>query len=226
MIFNKHSELKGKHAVFSPSQPSWLRYDEEKSIEKVRNQFRTEIGTELHAFAESQIILGSKVGSIKELFKNIKTFIYVKYYDTKTESISEFGKILIDNLAFIPTETFDSIKNYINDAISFNLIPEQPLKYSDIFFGTADAINFKNNMLRIHDLKTGSGPVHIEQLEVYVALFCLEYDINPGDIENEIRIYQNGEITVTKVPLDIIAHHMDQIININKAIEFYNGGKH
>lgn len=67
---------------------------------------------------------------------------------------------------------------------------EVVLYYSDRFFGTADSISFRNGVLRIHDLKTGKTPVHMDQLMVYAALFCLEYKIKPGDIDFELRIYQ------------------------------------
>ena len=80
---------------------------------------------------------------------------------------------------------------YVNDAIGFKMDTEVVLYYSDRFFGTADAISFRNNMLRIHDLKTGSsGKIehHIEQLEVYAALFCLEYKVKPGEIDMELRV--------------------------------------
>lgn len=40
-------------------------------------------------------------------------------------------------------------------------------------------------MLRIHDLKTGISPVHMDQLLIYAALFCLEYKIKPGSIDTD-----------------------------------------
>lgn len=67
-----------------------------------------------------------------------------------------------------------TLNAYVNDAIGYKMIPEQILFYSDNCFGTADAIVFRNGLLRIHDLKTGVIPAHMEQLEVYAALFCLE----------------------------------------------------
>lgn len=60
---------------------------------------------------------------------------------------------------------------YVNDAISFRMVPEQILFYSENCFGTADTIVFRNGTLRIHDLKTGVVPAHMEQLEIYAALF-------------------------------------------------------
>ena len=93
------------------------------------------------------------------------------------------------------------------------------LFYSERFFGTADAISFRNNFLRIHDLKTGKRPVHMEQLEIYAALFCLEYKVKPGDIRMELRIYQNDEILVHEPTAEDILPIMDKIVHVNKMLE-------
>lgn len=87
-----------------------------------------------------------------------------------------------------------TLNMYVNDAIGFKMIPEQVLYFSDNCFGTADTICFRDDLLRIHDYKSGEVPAHIEQLLVYNALFCLEYDISPNDIRSELRIYQSNEI--------------------------------
>ena len=88
-----------------------------------------------------------------------------------------------------------TLNMYVNDAIGFKMQPEQILYYSDNCFGTADAISFKKQFLRIHDLKTGSTPTHIEQLEIYAALYCLEYKVKPSSFSAiDLRIYQNGEV--------------------------------
>jgi len=86
--------------------------------------------------------------------------------------------------------TKQTLNKYVNDAIGFKMRPEQPLYYSENCFGTTDAILFRDNKLRIHDLKTGGTPANMKQLEVYTALFCLEYHINPSDINIELRLYQ------------------------------------
>lgn len=112
-----------------------------------------------------------------------------------------------------------TLNKYINDAISFGMTPEQILYYSDNCFGTADAISFKKNKLRIHDLKTGTTPASIKQLEIYAALFCLEYDIKPGEIDVELRLYQNDEVAIEKPEADIIFPIMDRIIHFDKLIE-------
>lgn len=64
-----------------------------------------------------------------------------------------------------------TLNMYVNDAIGYRMTPEQVLYYSDNCFGTADSISFKDSLLRIHDLKTGVTPAHMEQLEIYAALF-------------------------------------------------------
>ena len=117
-----------------------------------------------------------------------------------------------------------TIYAYINDAIGFKMSTEVVLFYSEYFFGTADAICFRNNTLRIHDLKTGSTKVKMEQLEIYAALFCLEYKIKPADIEIELRIYQNDEILVHKPEVDDIVPIMDKIIHLNRLITNMEGG--
>ena len=112
-----------------------------------------------------------------------------------------------------------TLNMYVNDAIGYKMTPEQILYYSDNCFGTADAICFRNGLLRIHDLKTGYIPAHIEQLEVYTALFCLEYKVKPSDIETELRIYQNNEILIHKPEVDDILPIMDKIVSFNKIID-------
>lgn len=96
---------------------------------------------------------------------------------------------------------------------------EVVLFYSEYFFGTADTISFRNNFLRIHDLKTGEHKASIEQLMVYAALFCLEYKVKPEDIEMELRIYQNDEIVFHNPTAEEIKPIMNTIIHLNKLIE-------
>lgn len=108
---------------------------------------------------------------------------------------------------------------YINDCIRFRMVCEQILYYSDNCFGTADAIAFRYKILRINDLKSGVTKASVHQLEVYAALFCLEYKVDPFDIKIELRIYQDDEVrTYDADPEDIlfIMHKIktsDEIIN-------------
>lgn len=112
-----------------------------------------------------------------------------------------------------------TIYAYVNDAIGFKMDTEVVLFYSERFFGTADAISFRNNFLRIHDLKTGKTAVHMEQLLVYAALFCLEYKVKPGDIDIELRIYQNDEIIFHNPTAEDIVPIMDKIVHLNNLLE-------
>lgn len=113
---------------------------------------------------------------------------------------------------------------YVNDAIGYRMNTEVVLFYSERFFGTADAICFRNNMLRIHDLKTGTTPVHIEQLEIYAALFCLEYKKNPNDISIELRIYQNDDILVYNPKPEEIKNICDRIVHLNSILTKFDEG--
>ncbi len=111
-----------------------------------------------------------------------------------------------------------TLNMYVNDAIGYKMTPEQLLYYSDNCFGTADAISFKQNMLRIHDLKTGEIPAHMEQLLIYASLFCLEYRVKPVDIQIELRIYQRNEILVHEPGVDEILPIMDKIVCFDKVL--------
>lgn len=157
MNFNKHLELKDKHALLSPSKPYWLNYSQDQLRSFIISQNAAARGTKLHDLAAKLIEEGLKLrGS---------------------------------------TQTMTA---YVNDAIGYGMTPEVGLKYTDICFGHTDAIDYSRGVLRIHDLKTGSGPVHMEQLEIYAALFLLEYErvmgVNPLNTKVNLRIYQNDDI--------------------------------
>lgn len=111
------------------------------------------------------------------------------------------------------------LNQFVNDAIGYRMLPEQILFYSYNAFGTTDAISFRNNLLRIHDLKTGLARVSMDQLEVYAALFCLEYDHPPKNIDIELRIYQSSKIIIHEPPHVDIRRIMEKIIFFDKKIE-------
>lgn len=181
MLFNRHTNLEGLHAPFSPSQSSWLRYDDERALEVYSNKKAAERGTRLHEWAQMTIDLG-----IKQPRSN------------------------------------KTLYSYVNDAIGFKMETEVVLLYSPRFFGTADAISFRNGTLRIHDLKTGSsGKIedHMEQLEIYAALFCLEYRVKPAEIEMELRVYKNDKVLVHNPTPEDIIEIMDKIVHLNKLLE-------
>lgn len=125
--------------------------------------------------------------------------------------------------------TKKTVNMYINDAIGFGMTPEQPLYYSDVCFGTCDAILFdpKKKLLRIHDLKTGETPAHMDQLITYAALFFLDYKddlkyedkLDISDIHVELRIYQNSEIVVHEPTTEEILTRMDIIVKYSSLIQ-------
>ena len=112
-----------------------------------------------------------------------------------------------------------SLSTYVNDAIAYRMSCEQILFYSENCFGTADTISFRRNKLRIHDLKTGIVATSEHQLEVYAALFCLEYQLSPFDIEIELRIYQREEIRVFIPFAETIVRIMEMIVDFDRQIE-------
>ena len=116
-----------------------------------------------------------------------------------------------------------TIYAYVNDAIGYKMDTEVVLFYSPRFFGTADSICFRNGTLRIHDLKTGVTKVHMEQLMIYAALFCLEYKIKPNDIEMELRIYQSDEVLYHNPTAESISSIMDRIVYLDKMLERLDG---
>lgn len=111
-----------------------------------------------------------------------------------------------------------TINLYVNDAIGYRMTPEQVLYFSDNCFGTPDTIAFRRNKLRIHDLKTGITVTSEHQLEVYAAMFCLEYRVKPVEIEIELRIYQNDEVRIYEADPNVITHIMDKIVTFDKRI--------
>lgn len=209
MIFEQHTNLRGKHAFLAPSQPHWLRYTEGQLYQKYASAYAQQMGTSLHELAETLIS------------NNLKL--------KKGDKLTVLSHLLNDG---IPRDVIDmdrlysNFMNYVNDAIGFKLTPEQILYYSDYCFGTADAISFRKvdgkDFLRIHDYKSGTIPAKMEQLLVYAALFCLEYKVKPGEIECELRIYQNDEVIFHNPTADEILPVMDAIIQHSKALERIN----
>ena len=131
----------------------------------------------------------------------------------------EFAALCIERKQRLP-KTKSTLNMYVNDAIGFGMDPEVLLYYSENCFGTADAISYSDNRLQIHDLKTGKIPAHIEQLIVYAALFCLEYQIAPGELTSiELRIYQNNDILICQPEADDILPVMDKIQRFDKIIK-------
>lgn len=126
-----------------------------------------------------------------------------------------------EGVQFMPDGS--TLSMYVNDVIKYKMEPEMALFFSMDCYGTADAIGFEiykkpvNNVLgylRIFDLKTGKSACSVEQLYIYAAVFCLEYDYRPYEIEGELRLYQNdaidcyeiNRVTLTEVISIILSH--------------------
>lgn len=183
MIFNRHLELVGKHAPLSPSKYYWMADDEEGFFKRWVSSYMAQVGTILHDEARKRI-----------------------EYGIKTKKSDKNNLIIALLEGGIPRGVVNDIDmdiclanfmNYTNDSIGFMMEPEVCLKYSEDCFGHADAVGYDENerILRINDMKTGSTPVHIEQLLGYAGLFCLEYKIDPRSLKGcELRIYQLGDI--------------------------------
>jgi len=154
--------------------------------------------------------------------KLISTYLKFQAIQKGTD-LHEFASRCIQLGVKLP-KTNKTLNLYVNDAIGFKMQTEQPLHYSENCFGTADAISFRKNVLRIHDLKTGESTTSVKQLMVYNALFCLEYDIKPNDIETELRIYQLDDVIMHIPDPESIFNIMNKIIAFDKRIEILKLG--
>lgn len=135
----------------------------------------------------------------------------------KGTELHKLASDLIKHRQKLP-ETTQTMNMYVNDAIGFMLQPEQVLFVSENCYGTADAIGFRNNKLRVSDLKTGITPTSFSQHKVYAAMFCIEYRMKPFEIEIEMRIYQNDEVRIEIADPDEITHIMDKIRTFDTVI--------
>lgn len=181
-VWNDHKEYEGKHALFSASGYHWLNYDEQTFINKYYSQFSSSIGTIMHQLAHECIV--SRVKLNKHDVHLVEMFLYKAY---------------IPREMYDPNTILETLVPFVTDAIGFRMFSEKVVFVNPYFFGTADAIRYdeQESVLRIFDLKTGSGPVKMDQLYIYAAEFCLEYHIDPRKIKRiETRIYQLGGCTM------------------------------
>lgn len=142
----------------------------------------------------------------------------------KGTALHELAKRLITHRVKLPRNR-KTINAYVNDAIGYMMTPELILFYSDNCFGTADALSFRLDvetglmLLRIHDLKTGKTRTSVHQLEVYAAIFCLEYDFSPTEILMEFRIYQNDDVQIFDGDPAVVQDIMNKIVSYDRLIE-------
>lgn len=173
----------------------------------------------------------------KHAFLSASKYHWVNYDDKKLErafntaqaaakgtALHNLASELIELGVKLP-KTDETLNMYVNDAIGYKMHAEVSLYYSDNAFGTADAISFINNTLRIHDLKTGRIPGSFTQLEIYAAFFCLEYRHDPYKIKMELRLYQNNEVKIHEPLPESIRMIMDKIIIYDKYIDKMKEGE-
>lgn len=206
MDWHRHSAIEGQHAFLGASKYHWINYDSDKLFERFSSSYIPTIGTILHSLAKS--LIDKKV----KLTKADKKVVLLRLLENGVPRS-------VINMDFI----YENLMNYVNDCIGFGMDTEVTLMYSEYAFGTADAINFRDDVLRIHDLKTGAAMAHIEQLYIYAALFCLEYRKKPGEIKIYLSIYQDGEVFEEDPDVEVIAQIMDKIITFDKAIRKFKG---
>lgn len=202
MNWNRHTNLEGSHAFLSASKYNWLRKDKDELIDSYISSFAPTIGTMLHAYAADSIRFREKLRKSDQ--KAVK-------FDLMRRGIPEYA---IDMNTMFPT-----LMNYVNDAIGFQMDPEVLLYFSDLCFGTADAIQFSDGVLRIHDLKTGQTPAKMDQLKIYAGLFYLEYSFKPEKYRTELRIYQMDEIIVHEPEIDEIREVMRLIEEQDRVLQ-------
>lgn len=135
----------------------------------------------------------------------------------------EFANMAIRLGNKMPNNT-KTINLYVNDCIGYRMSTEQTLVYSPRAFGTADAIGFEKGpdgrpILRLFDLKTGTGKAYVTQLIIYAAYFCLEYKVKPMTIDYDLRIYQNDDVQMFETDPEDVAYVMDRVIQADKILK-------
>lgn len=205
MKWNRHLNLEGKHAFMSASKYSWLNKSNEEMVESYKNSFATTIGTLMHSYAESCIEYREKLR---------KSDAHGVKIDLLRQGIPEFAIDIRDS--------FPTLMSFVNDAIDYRMDQEVLLYYSDLCFGTTDAIGVEKNLLRIHDLKTGTSIAKMDQLMIYAALFFHEYaymGYKPENMRTELRIYQMGDIIVLEPEPERIREVMDDIVEKDRVLQ-------
>ena len=90
MNFNNYSNLEGCHAFLSASSFHWIRYSDEKLIDRYNTKLATLKGTELHNFASQCIKLRQKLPRSK---KTLNSFVNDAIgYRMKSEQILYYSE--------------------------------------------------------------------------------------------------------------------------------------
>lgn len=206
-LWNDHSKdiPEGTHAIIGASKYAWVNYDRESLENSVVSYYSPAIGTILHGLVS----------------KLIRTKIKVNRTEARKLILLELLINGIPRNVIDVDQYVDAFTAFVNDAISYDMQSEQPVKYSGVAFGTSDAIQFypKKSLLRVHDYKSGTGKVKMTQLYIYAAFFCLEYHMRVMDLNFELRIYQMNDILVCNPEPQEILDIMDILASHTKIVE-------
>lgn len=166
----------------------------------------------------------------KHAFMSASKYSWIRYDEDRFDEVyanqllAQKGTELHDfaskaiNLGIKLPRSEKTLNRFVNDVIGFRMKSEQILYYSENAFGTADAISFNKDVLKIFDLKTGITKASMDQLLIYVAFFCLEYAVRPKDIFIELRIYQSDEVEVYEPVLEDIEPIMEKVVLFDDRI--------
>jgi hypothetical protein len=189
--FNSHPRLEGSHAFLSASQYAWLRYTDEKLVERLSTTAAAALGTRLHAWAAEAISLGRRQPGNEDDENFDVLCAYINH-------ALDFG-LTPEQLLFYSIHAYGTA-----DAIGF-----KPYIDTSTFAG----------FLRIHDFKSGTSKTSSDQLYIYAGFFCLEYDFRPFEIEGELRIYQGDEVRIYELDRDYLATVYDRIRTANEIVD-------
>lgn len=131
------------------------------------------------------------------------------------------------NLGMRQKRNGNHIERYINDGIGYRMFTEFIIEYSPEAYGEADTLCYRREkydgklrwVLRVHDLKTGLMQASVTQLEVYAALFCLEYGLKPEEIVIILQIYQNDKIIGGLADPVVIRQRMTRIVEADLWVQ-------
>lgn len=134
-------------------------------------------------------------------------------------ALHELAEKLIRMKVMLP-KTKETLNMFVNDSIQEHMESEKQLYYSKFCYGTADAIGLKDGILKIFDLKTGRHDASFKQLEIYAALFFLEYPhLKVDKIRTILRIYQHNVIRIEEPGVDVIVSLMDRIVRFSRILK-------
>jgi len=185
MIFNKHYELKNRHAILSPSSPAWLRYDSEKLLNFRLNLEAKRLGTRLHEWACETIKLGIEQSGTDALSLYINDAI--KYHMTPEQPLHYsddcFGTAdtisFEDSILRVSDYKSGTVKMYEPKQKDF----EQLLVYAALF-----CLEYR---IKPNKIST--------ELRVYQAEGIIEYTPEPEEIILIMNVIENHAVVLSKI---------------------------